>query len=141
MGGQARGVDVVAAQVEHQAGGKARVLLAVGFVHLLPRQGFAVGEGVNQQPFDMRGLQYLAAALFIIGNGGGQYGGQVVIDHFHIGTIQLIQIHFRQPLVKYRCGKSHPLPPRPRANARSSRCVGHCPQTSLALLPPAAPMF
>ena len=34
---EARGGHIVAAQVQHQAGGKARVLLAVGFVHLLPQ--------------------------------------------------------------------------------------------------------
>ena len=34
---QARGGHIIAAQVQHQAGGKARVLLAVGFVYLLPQ--------------------------------------------------------------------------------------------------------
>ena len=79
-----RGVDVVAAQIQHQPRGKARVLLAVGFIDRFARQCLAVGIGIDQQPFDMGGLQGFAATGFIIGDGLRQDFGQIVRNHFDV---------------------------------------------------------
>ena len=71
------------------------MLLAVGFVHLLAQQVLAVGKGVDQQPFDMGGLQHFARPLLVVGDGGGQGLCQVVIDNLDFFAFQFAQIHFQ----------------------------------------------
>ena len=43
----------------------------------------------------MRRLQYLARALLVVGDGGGQGLCQVVIDNLDLFAFQFAQIHFQ----------------------------------------------
>nr|DAK22929.1 MAG TPA: hypothetical protein [Caudoviricetes sp.] len=63
------------------------MLLAVGLVDLLPQQGFAVGVGVDEQPFDVRRLQFFARARFIVGNRGRQHGFGAVVRDFDVAAV------------------------------------------------------
>ena len=88
-----RGVDVIAAQIQHQPRCKTRVLLSVGLVDRFAHQSLTIGIGIDEQPLNMGGLQGFTAAGLIIRNGLRQDFVQVVRNRLNLVPIEFAQIH------------------------------------------------